>query len=163
MKKRKIDENNPVPELIFIPNKISRIISVVLIIIINLCSLIYGVLNFNNFSSDVLVKTVEFGFTIVLSIMALTITVFQSDKNLLKNKNSDKNIKKVYLSYIFIVFPIILILFLGYLIACLFCSIYTFFIFYGNHFNTINVYYKNIIIFRSSFKYKRLNNIIMYR
>ena len=87
MKKRKIDENNPVPELIFIPNKISRIISVVLIIIINLCSLIYGVLNFNNFSSDVLVKTVEFGFTIVLSIMALTITVFQSDKNLLKNKN----------------------------------------------------------------------------
>lgn len=120
MKKRKIDENNPVPEWIFIPNKISRIISLVLITIINLCSLIYGVLNFNNFSSDVLVKTVEFGFTIVLSIMALTITVFQSDKNLLKNKNSDKNIKKVYLSYIFIVFPIILILFLGYLIACLF-------------------------------------------
>lgn len=120
MKKRKMDENNPVPKLIFIPNKISRIISVVLIIIINLCSIIYGVLNFNNFSSDVLVKTVEFGFTIVLSIMALTITVVQSDKNLLKNKNSDKNIKEVYLSYIFIVFPIILILFLGYLIACLF-------------------------------------------
>lgn len=120
MKKRKIDENNLVPELIFIPNKISRTISVVLIFIINLCSFIYGVLNFNNFSSDVLVKTVEFGFTIVLSIMALTITVFQSDKNLLKNKNSDKNIKRVYLSYIFIVFPIILILFLGYLIACLF-------------------------------------------
>ncbi len=108
------------PKIIFFPNKISRIISTVLVVIINVIAIFYGIANFNSFTRDVLIDTINIGFTVVLAIVALAITVFQTDKELLENRNSDENVKKVYLSYIFSIFPIILELILGYLVAYIF-------------------------------------------
>ena len=114
------EQNNSVPKIIFFPNKISRIISTVLVVIINVIAIFYGIANFNSFTRDVLIDTINIGFTVVLAIVALAITVFQTDKELLENRNSDENVKKVYLSYIFSIFPIILELILGYLVAYIF-------------------------------------------
>lgn len=114
------EQNNSVPKIIFFPNKISRIISTVLVVIINVIAIFYGIANFNSFTRDVLIDTINIGFTVVLAIVALAITVFQTEKELLENRNSDENVKKVYLSYIFSIFPIILELILGYLVAYIF-------------------------------------------
>ena len=114
------EQNNSVPKIIFFPNKISRIISTVLVVIINVIAIFYGIANFNSFTRDVLIDTINIGFTVVLAIVALAITVFQTEKALLENRNSDENVKKVYLSYIFSIFPIILELILGYLVAYIF-------------------------------------------
>lgn len=116
----KNNQNNSVPKIIFLPNKISRRVSIVLKVIINLVALYYGIKNCNSFTRDVLTDTINIGFTVVLAIVALAITVFQTDKDLLEKKNSDENVKKVYLSYIFSIFPVILELTLGYLVAYLF-------------------------------------------
>lgn len=118
------EQNNSVPKIIFSPNKISRRISTVLVVIIDFVAIFYGIMNFNNFTREVLTGTINIGFTVVLAIIALAITIFQSDKELLENRNSDENVKKVYLSYIFSIFPIILELILGYLVAYIFenCS-----------------------------------------
>ena len=114
------EQNNSVPKNNFFPNKISRIISTVLVVIINVIAIFYGIANFNSFTRDVLIDTINIGFTVVLAIVALAITVFQTEKELLENRNSDENVKKVYLSYIFSIFPIILELILGYLVAYIF-------------------------------------------
>ena len=79
--------------------------------------LYYGLVNHNSFTREILTDTINIGFTVVLAIVALAITVFQTDKELLEKRNSDENIKKVYLSYIFSIFPTILELILGYLVA----------------------------------------------
>ena len=72
------------------------------------------------FTSDILINFINFGATIVLAIMALAVTVLQTEKGLLVTRNSNENVRKVYLSFVFSVFPIILLLILGYLIAQIF-------------------------------------------
>ena len=111
------EQNNSVPPSIFFSSKISRGISGVLICLINLVALYYGIMNWNSFTREVLTDTINIGFTVVLAIVALAITVFQTDKELLEKRNSDENVKKVYLSYVFSIFPIISVLILGYLVA----------------------------------------------
>lgn len=113
-------QNNSVPKIVFTPNKISRRCSVVLFVLIDLMALYYGIVNWSSISEAILIETINIGFTVVLAIVALAITVFQSDKELLVKRNSDENIKKVYLSYVFSIFPIILELTLGYLVALIF-------------------------------------------
>ena len=80
------EQNNSVPKIIFFPNKISRIISTVLVVIINVIAIFYGIANFNSFTRDVLIDTINIGFTVVLAIVALAITVFQTEKELLENR-----------------------------------------------------------------------------
>ena len=111
------EQNNSVPPSIFFSSKISRGISGVLICLINLVALYYGIMNWNSFTREVLTDTINIGFTVVLAIVALAITVFQTDKELLEKRNSDENVKKVYLSYVFSIFPTISVLILGYLVA----------------------------------------------
>ena len=120
----KKEGNNSVPKCIFFPNKVNRVISIVLVIIIILLSLYYGINNYYKFTRDMLIDLINNGFTIALSIVALAITVFQTDKILLVKTNTNKNIKEIYLSYIFSIFPLILELLLGYLVAFTFekCS-----------------------------------------
>lgn len=117
--------NNSVPKCIFFPDKVNRVISVVLVIIIIGLSFYYGINNCYKFTRDMLIDLINIGFTIVLSTVALAITVFQTDKILLAKTNTDKNIKEIYLSYIFGIFPLILELLLGYLVAFSFekCSL----------------------------------------
>lgn len=118
--KSRSEQNNSVPKIIFTSNKISRRFSVVLFLLIDLMAVYYGIVNRSSISKDILIETINIGFTVVLAIVALAITVFQSDKELLETRNSDGNIKKVYLSYVFSIFPIILELTLGYLVALIF-------------------------------------------
>jgi hypothetical protein len=112
--------NNSVPDVIFIPNKISRYVSSILIVIIDLIAVCYAIRNRMVFTSDILINFINFGATIVLAIMALAVTVLQTEKGLLVTRNSNENVRKVYLSFVFSVFPIILLLILGYLIAQIF-------------------------------------------
>ncbi len=111
------NQNNDVPKHVFPPNAISRTCSVVLLIIIDLVAVYYAFENRNGFTQDILMDVTNIGFTVVLAIVALAITVFQTDKELLERRNLDENVRKIYLSYVFGVFPIILILVLGYLVA----------------------------------------------
>lgn len=113
----KKERNNSVPKCIFFPNKVNRSISNVLVIIIFGLSLYYGMNNCDKFTRDMLIDLINNGFTVVLSIVALAITVFQTDKILLEKTNTNENIKEIYLSYIFGIFPLILELLLGYLVA----------------------------------------------
>ena len=78
------EQNNSVPPSIFFSSKISRGISGVLICLINLVALYYGIMNWNSFTREVLTDTINIGFTVVLAIVALAITVFQTDKELLE-------------------------------------------------------------------------------
>lgn len=112
--------NNSVPDVIFIPNKISRYVSSILIVIIDLIAVYYAISNIMVFTSEILVNFINLGATIVLAIMALAVTVLQTEKGLLVTRNSNENVRKVYLSFVFSVFPIILLLILGYLIAQIF-------------------------------------------
>ncbi len=75
------------------------------------------------------------GLTIV-TIVALAITVFQTDEEPSGRRDSDENAGRICLSYVFGVFPIIPIPVLGYLVAyafrndsivMYFCFILTFF------------------------------------
>ena len=123
-KKQNISEqNNSVPKMIFPLTRKSRIFSSVLSLIIEIAAIYYGIVNSSSISEEILIDTINIGLTVVLAIVALAFTVFQSDKELSEKRNSDENIKKVYLSYVFGIFPIVLELILGYLVALIFKDI----------------------------------------
>lgn len=111
------EKNNSIPKSVFWPNKTSRLVSVGLAMLINIIIIYYGILKWNNLTKDELKGMIDIGFTIVLAVVALAISVFQSNTELLERRNSDENIKKLYISYIFSIFPIILELMLGYVVA----------------------------------------------
>lgn len=115
--KKENNQNNSVPKFIFLPNKTSRTLTILLVILVDLVAIYYGISNWNSFSQVVLIETASIGFTVVLAVVALGIAVLQTDKELLKDVNTNENKNKVYLSYIFGMFPIILVLVLGYLVA----------------------------------------------
>lgn len=111
------EKNNNIPKSVFWPNKTSRLVSVGLAMLINIIIIYYGILKWNNLTKDELKGMIDIGFTIVLAVVALAISVFQSNTELLERRNSDENIKKLYISYIFSIFPIILELMLGYVVV----------------------------------------------
>ena len=65
-----------------------------MICLINLVALYYGIMNWNSFTREVLTDTINIGFTVVLAIVALAITVFQTDKELLEKKELRRECKK---------------------------------------------------------------------
>lgn len=110
-------KDNNVPSIVFGSNKVSRIIAVFFAMIIAVLMLMMSLMNMDKFTGDTLKGFSELSMTVVLAIIALGISIFQSDKELFVQINNEHNIKKVYLSYIFNMFPIILIIVLGYVVA----------------------------------------------
>ncbi len=109
--------DNNVPSIVFGSNKVSRFIAIIFTIIIGILMLVMSLMNMDKFTGDTLKGFSELSMTVVLAIIALGISIFQSDKDLLMQTNNEQNIKKVYLSYIFSMFPVILIIVLGYVVA----------------------------------------------
>lgn len=107
------DQDDSVPKPVVPPNKTSGTCSVILLMIINLVAIHYVAGNRNVFTQDILMDAMNIGFTVVLAIVALAITVFRMDKEPSGRRDSDENAGRICLSYVFGVFPIIPILVLG--------------------------------------------------
>lgn len=116
------NQNNGVPKTIFFPQKVSRWMSVVLAVLIDIITIYYAVKNANDFTSQMLVDTVNVAVAISLAVVAMAIAIFQTDKGLFERINTDSNIKKIYESYAFGIFPYSLIFILSYVIAYAFAE-----------------------------------------
>lgn len=116
------NQNNGVPKIIFFPQKVSRRMSVVLAVLIDIITIYYAVKNANDFTSQMLVDTVNVAVAISLAVVAMAIAIFQTDKGLFERINTDSNIKKIYESYAFGIFPYSLIFVLSYVVAYAFAE-----------------------------------------
>lgn len=111
---------NSVPKIVFTSHKTSRLISIVLIFIIDAVAL-YGVFFHGEIFDDKLLKELsQLAITSILAVVALGISVFQSDRSIVGNGNSDENKKELYIRYVFSVFPATLVTILGFVVAELF-------------------------------------------
>ncbi len=116
------NQNNRAPKIIFLPQKASRWISVILAGLIDAITIYYAVNNVHEFKSQMLVDTVNVAVAISLAVVAMAIAIFQTDKGLFERINTDSNIKKIYESYAFGIFPYSLIFVLSYVVAYAFAE-----------------------------------------
>lgn len=121
VKDKKINNGyNSVPKIVFTPNKTSRIISIVLIAIIDVIAF-YGVfIHGEIFDENLLKELSQLSITVILAIVALGISVFQSDRSIIGEGNSVDNKKELYIRYVFGIFPAALVTILGFIVAVFF-------------------------------------------
>ncbi|TWH78154.1 hypothetical protein [Sedimentibacter saalensis] len=109
-------------DFIFPSRKINIMIASLLLFIITLLVILF-LFNYNEdfpiFTAELLKSLSEFSMTVIFAIIALGISVFQSDNQLIGGDNNE-NRQELFIRYIFSIFPTIVMVILGFIVAILF-------------------------------------------
>lgn len=112
-------KDNPVPKIVFFPPEWSKKISLVLLFFGFVFVLILTIDVKENYISEYLKNVSEMNITLILTISALVIAIFQFDKNFFRNTTSDNNSEKLVKSYVFNAMVMVLLSIVSYFLSWL--------------------------------------------
>ena len=97
------NKHNVIPDIVFLPVRFEKILSILLTFIIFIIS-IYLITLKDIITANILKEICQFCIIIILTILALSVTVFQSSDKITRNQNTKDNKYKIYIRYIYYVF-----------------------------------------------------------